>query len=1578
MNDGASHDPRHVRFGVLGPLEVTCGGEPLRLGSPIQRAILGILLSSSSGVVSTDRLIDQVWGDDAAPDRQNALWVHISNLRKSLDSQEAKRSDGGPLRTRSPGYVLDVDSDDVDAREFERLVAEGRALTDADPAAASIVFSEALALWRGPAYADFVYEPWAQAEIARLEALRLEAVEGRIDADIRRGLTHELVGELEGLVREHPTREHLSGALMLTLHRVGRTADALRTYQRLRGRLVEELGIEPSTSLQRLHERILTSDPALLSENSRLDGSVAVGPTVRGYEMRERLGERGSGVLYRAYQPAVGREVIVKIIRPDLADDPTFIRRFEDEAQLVARLEHPHIVPLYDYWREPGAAYLVMRYLQGGTLDDALADGPLDSVRLARFVDQIGAALETAHRSGVVHGNVGPQNVLVDDAGNAYLADFEITASVRRDALSSVGPALDDAPPPFDGVTDPGQRRDVRDLAVTVARAATGRDDSFADLLVGLDGSLASVLQEATGDVTDEQVPDVGAFRRAVLGALLVEDIVSTPVVDENPYKGLRSFGQGDAADFFGRERFIDRLVARLGRAGSTGRFVAVVGPSGSGKSSVVRAGLLPALRRGAAPGSQEWFIVEMVPGLHPFEQLEQALLAVAVKPPASLLEQLTGERGIARAAERILPVDQPSLVLVVDQLEELFTQSAPDEADHFIDALVDAVRDDHSRVRVVATLRADFYDRPLRHRQLGELLRTGTEVLTPMSPEDLERAVSGPAERVGATCEPALVGELVAAAVDRAAALPLLQYTLTELFERRTGNVLTTAAYRELGGVSGALVDRAEAILGRLDDDERCAAQQIFLRLVTLGEGSGDTRRRVLLSELTAVDGVGPHAGRVTDTFARHRLLAFDRDPVTRGPTVEIAHEALLTTWPTLQRWIEDARSDVRAERRLSDAAQEWEQNDRDPSFVLTGGRLARYEGWSDSPPVGITSGERDFLHASEAAEAQRQVAAVNEHRREAALRRRSRVLVAMAAVTALVVALAGFAVVQQRRASDLAAEIRRSSDAQNVAAAAQRFTESDPELANMLAIEAARLAAPNGQLPPELVDALHAGVQATRTQYPVGDAATAVVRPAVGGGVFVLSPDELIELAQRQVTRSFDEDECTVFELTACSDPRQPVAPGLAIAGGTEAYAGGSGPRPLAGTHVELVGPLEADDRVAMEANFDSFTQQTGIEVTLRPQRSGEEAYRLAADPEGADILAIPQPGAMPEIVHDGVMDLTLHLDRDEIEERQGSYLTSLVSVGDDGSWPADSGAVYGLWWQLDVKSLVWYNVGVFEQLGREVPETWRELRETSDLIVRRGEVPWCIYLESGGADGWPATDMIETAILRSEGPEFYDRWSFHEIPFDHPAVVDAARRVGELVFTPGYLSGSPQAASQIPFPEGPIALTEQPPGCVFVALPSFAPTWVESETGSVMDAFDFPVVDPRGAQSTVGGGMYVVAVTDRPEVRAVMEFIASPEFGRSSAESGFGYIPADTRFDLSVVRNPTERRIAELAHAALLADGFRFDASDLMPTEVGAGTFWAGMVEWFQKGPEVIDEIMAEIEASWPDADRDAAVD
>src|SRR5437588_442679 len=434
-----------------------------------------------------------------------------------------------------------------------------------------------------------------------------------------------------------------------------------------------------------------------------------------------------------------------------------------------------------------------------------------------------------------------------------------------------------------------------------------------------------------------------------------------------NPYKGLRAFAEDGAEDFFGRETLTEHLVERLAQT----RFLAVVGPSGSGKSSVVRAGLVPRLRQGALPGSERWHVVEMFPGAHPLEELEAALLRTTDTSPAGLLEQLEqDERGLLRAVKRLLADDQSELVLVVDQLEEVFTL-VEDEARRaqFLALLERAVLDPHARLRVVVTLRADFYDRPLLYSGFAELLRDYVEALVPLKAEEFERAIAGPAERVGARFEPGLLSELVADGAGRPGALPLLQYALTELYERREGSTLTADAYRAIGGVSGALAGRAEEIYAGLGESAQEAARQLFLRLVTLGEGAEDTRRRVARTELASMEVDQAALEEAIQEFGGWRLLSFDRDPRSGTPTIEVAHEALMREWGRFRSWIDSGREEVRLHRRLAAATREWEDAGKEPSYLLRGSNLAQFELLAGESTIALTESERGFVEASSTA---------------------------------------------------------------------------------------------------------------------------------------------------------------------------------------------------------------------------------------------------------------------------------------------------------------------------------------------------------------------------------------------------------------------------------------------------------------------------------------------------------------------------------------------------------------------------------------------------------------------------------
>ena len=299
-----------------------------------------------------------------------------------------------------------------------------------------------------------------------------------------------------------------------------------------------------------------------------------------------------------------------------------------------------------------------------------------------------------------------------------------------------------------------------------------------------------------------------------------------------SPFKGLHAFQEIDAADFFGRDRLVADVVSRL-RGGI--RLVALVGPSGSGKSSVVRAGVVPALRKGSLPGSNEWLIASMIPGAHPMMELEAALLRSTLDAPDTLDAQLADpELGLLRAALRLLPQDRSRLVLVIDQFEELFTLVADeDERRRFLENLVAAIDDPYGRVLIVLTLRADSYYRPLSYGKFAERLGAGVVNVVPLTTDELWAAAAEPASRRGVTCEPAMLAELLKDVVGQPGALPVFQYTLTELFDVRVDDRLTVASYGAIGGARGVVSRRADDLYHSMSPEEQDATRQLCLRLV-------------------------------------------------------------------------------------------------------------------------------------------------------------------------------------------------------------------------------------------------------------------------------------------------------------------------------------------------------------------------------------------------------------------------------------------------------------------------------------------------------------------------------------------------------------------------------------------------------------------------------------------------------------------------------------------------------------------------------------------------------------------------
>jgi len=1247
------------------------------------------------------------------------------------------------------------------------------------------------------------------------------------------------------------------------------------------GALVRSLGRHPIARLEQpetIHQLVidgLASRFPALRTGAEPPGLPTTGVGVPGYELREEIGHGLFGTVYRGYQPSVGREVAIKVIKPNLANSPGFIRRFAVEARMISQIEHPNVVPLYDFWRGPDRALLVMRLMRGGNLTDWRESGEMTRDVALRLVDQVGGALATAHKLGIAHGDVQATNILLNDAGDFYLSDFGIAGEM----------------PILGG--EMAQQLDVAAFASMVA----------ATMGPGLLGDAEAGVLEAgrRGDFTTAGQL-LSAWRLAVGAA--AESPTYTP--SRNPYKGLVAFGELDKQDFHGRVAVTEDLLAAV----AAKRLVAVVGPSGIGKSSVVRAGLLPELRSGGVPGSDRWLIADCIPGPHPFERLATSIMRVASTFPHDL-EELLGEsdRGLVKTVDRYLPPDS-HLLLVIDQFEELFTLVRDEDTrDRFLRLLAASVTDEAASIRVLITARSDFLDRPLRHPAFGELIRRGTVLVSAPTDAELRLIIERPAARVGVDFEPGLVERITNEVHGEAGALPLLEFTLTELFEQRDSNLLTLDAYRSSGGVTAALGRRAEGVYSSFQPEDHDIVRQVFMRLVTPGADGRDTRRRVRVSELELLDLDAETLQLTLTAFGKHRLLTFDHDEITRGATVEVAHEALLHEWPRLANWIDEHREELLLRSRLAVAVADWESSDRSDSYLLSRGRLAQHETWTTGSGLTLSRGERELLESSRRAEDERALA-----RRR--LRRAIMSGLAIAAAVGVVLSAVAFnasrhageservALSQAADAEAARVEAQQSAtlaQARELILGAEKATAGDSELGIQLAIRAIERFEATGDVPGEAVTALRSAIAGNRVVARFPSSPFVAANPD-GSSFAIASQDGGVSIIDAE---SFE-------PIDSLSIETGPAVYAWYSGDGAEMFIAGINPEGRAviwavdtkdGSRELLPGPaggldVTIDLNVDVSATGDVAERRDGV-LTMWDRATGNSLFELPAAPfSGSDFA---RDGRLAYVALDSAGNPTLNVVDGTTGEQLdsiaiSSFVPSYVTFSPDGRRVAlseDTGWVGVV--DLDTKDQPWRPF----QLNRANSPLWSP--DGSNLLIG-GERPLEV-LEA-------ATGLEVTELATGSGGSLAYAW----VPGSDLVVMNTYE---DDTLVLDLASTSPEALESIESPIGALGLRVTPDGERIVAREAASGfATVDLRSGDVVSGVErrdpTPVTLDIGMSILTADGQFASALDDDMRYKIWPTTGGEPIY---TAESGWVIVGLNADASLAVLKkdqDPTARLV------------------------------------------------------------------
>ncbi|HEY4177333.1 MAG TPA: protein kinase [Kofleriaceae bacterium] len=740
---------------------------------------------------------------------------------------------------------------------------------------------------------------------------------------------------------------------------------------------------------------------------SRAGTDLAPGTRIKQYELIRELGRGGMGVVYVARDLVLGRRVAIKFLR---AVDQEVLDRFLVEARATAQASHENIVIIFETDVYESMPYMVLEYIEGKTLREFM--GPwgegvaLPASRVVELMLPVARALARAHEHNIVHRDLKPENIMVTDAGQVKVLDFGIAKALgqqeidrshsqvinaaRSLTLTREGNLVGTLPymsPEQLGQDVVDHRSDLFSLGQIMFEMLAGRhavEPLSADTLVQnlIDDAPMRSLRVAVptapaplADVVDACLVKTKAARMPSaaeladrLESLLPHRRGRALAEGESPYPGLTAFQETDANRFFGRSRDVARMVSRVRELPLT----CVVGPSGVGKSSFIRAGVTPALKA----SGEAWDVITIRPGRYPLSTLANVIERLTLTPTPVQSASYTEDRehgqliGQLRAAPGLLgaklreraAASRSHIVVFVDQLEELYTLVTDADERRAFTAALSAVADDPAApLRVIVSMRSDFLDRAGEDQHFLDGLSRGLVFLSPPDRDGLREALELPVEMVGYRFETsAMVGDMLDSLASTPGALPLLQFAAAKLWDARDRHqrLLTAASYTAIGGISGALATHADEVVRNMSTAAQKLTQRIFRQLVTPER----TRAIVEIADLFGLSPDREEIQRVLDQLVAARLLVVQTRTDAAG-SVEIVHESLIDRWPTLRRWLDEAQEDAGFLAQLAAASKQWEAKGRATGLLWRGEAHDEARRWVTAKPRELTARDQAFI---------------------------------------------------------------------------------------------------------------------------------------------------------------------------------------------------------------------------------------------------------------------------------------------------------------------------------------------------------------------------------------------------------------------------------------------------------------------------------------------------------------------------------------------------------------------------------------------------------------------------------------